>query len=67
MCMNRKPDPKYDRLGQMAVALLTGTKLEEVARREGMTPDELREFMKEIHVVNPPLYQDLKPYLKNAD
>lgn len=67
MCMNRKPDPKYDRLGQMAVALLTGTKLEEVARREEMTPDELREFMKEVNVVNPPLYQKLWPILKKTD
>lgn len=64
MCMNRKPDPKYDALSRYAVAILTGQPLHELATKEGMTIDQMKEFLKEIDVVNPPLYKQLQDKLR---
>ncbi len=64
MCMNRKPDPKYDVLSRYAVAILTGEPLHELANKEGMTVEQMNEFLKEIDVVNPPLYKQLQDKLR---
>lgn len=59
MCMNRKPDPKYDKLSQYAVAILTGLPLAVLAKQEGKTADEMMGILKEIDEVNPYLYKQL--------
>lgn len=67
MCMNRKPDPKYDVLSKYAVAILTGQPVDELATQNGMTRDEMIEKIKEIDEVNPPLYHQLMDKIGETD
>lgn len=67
MCMNRKPDPKYDVLSHYSVAILTGMPLDELAKKEGMTVEQMREFLKEIDVVNPHLYRQLQDKMGRSE
>ncbi len=67
MCMNRKPDPKYDVLAEYAVAILTGQPLAELAAEKGMTTEEMQKKLLEINEVNPPLYQQIQEKLGVSD
>ncbi len=67
MCMNRKPDPKYDVLAQYAVAILSGQSLEKLAAEKGMTTDEMQKKLFEINEVNPPLYKQIQEKLGVSD
>lgn len=67
MCMNRKPDPKFDVLSRYAVAILTGQTLAKLAKQEGMTVDQMNDFIKEIGTVNPYLYKQIQDKLGVSD
>ena len=69
MCMNRSMEEtkKYDVLGRYAVAILKGQLLEEVAKQEGMTVDEMRAKLGEIDEVNPPLCKQIQEKLAEND
>ncbi len=63
MCMNRKPDPRHDVLSRYAVAILTGQPLADLAKQEGKTIGEMEKALKEIDMINPPLYRQIQDKL----